>query len=123
MTRWTCSAIIFLSLSSLAWAAAPCDGVWDVRYLGSNAGYVTTHENGGVLVAGFLPATQDSWDGLIATITGNQVMLTTLVSRVDASVEVVFTSADQATATVIDCTPIAECDFPPGATMQLTRIF
>jgi len=60
---------------------------------------------------------------LIGTITGNQVMLTTLISRVDASVEVVFTSADQATATVVDCTPIVECDFPPGATMQLTRIF
>lgn len=108
------------------YAAGPYDGIWSMSYLGASVGYVSTHENNGMLLAVFLPGNNSQWEAYAGARSGDTVDLSTIVSGATAMYSVRFISENQLDANQIYCAPRMpgwRCSFPNGAILQGTKVW
>lgn len=104
-------------------ASGVYDGIWLIKYKGTDIGYASIHENGQQLV--FVTLTPDTdWEALYGTRVDNKATLSTIIAKVNASIAIVFSSSTELSFTQTSCTPKEEsCNFPKGASFSAVKLF
>lgn len=115
--------------SQAAVAGGTYDGIWAASTGNTAVGYYSLTQNGNSLVAVALPldsAGAVNWEAFIGGISGNLASVSTLVSTVNSSFAVTFTSATTATIVQVACAPKttnSSCRFSNGTVLLANKIF
>ncbi len=128
MRKILTTAALFLC-SSLATAAGQYDGIWALD-VPANTDYFSIHQQSNVMIVANLDDSLNGggWDAYRGVINDNTVTADLLVSTESGgkiSIQIVFSSTNKATLTMVSCTPDPGtlCPWPVGTQFSMIRIF
>lgn len=121
--------LCLLSVTGLAVAAGPEDGVW-LMTSGSDpefSDYVSIHQNGDTLLFIDLDPGTWGWDAFQGQRVGNTAILGVVASKFTAaaSLQLEFLGGDAARVTLVSCDASGDssCNFEGGAVFDLVKQF
>lgn len=96
-------AIVLFLISCPSYGAGPYDGIWDV----SPFGYTIISEKDGVLIAVnvYNQEFDGDWEAFQGRRNGNAARMTAIVSQGSLTLDLVMTTDNTFTLTVVDCVP------------------
>ncbi|GFZ84093.1 hypothetical protein GCM10011403_29540 [Pseudohongiella nitratireducens] len=114
-----CIALLFPAV-----ALADTSGVWQTTIDGQTD-FVTIHQKNDWMIYAQLDPVNGTWEALEGSVTDNKATLNVIYGPGTATIELTFTSENEASATIVSCQsqPGFECNLSDGATIQLVKIF
>ncbi|MCK5354417.1 MAG: hypothetical protein KAJ63_04815 [Methyloprofundus sp.] len=101
------------------------EGVYDGIWQSEGIGYFSVHEKQGTIIVARLSGEGQLWEAYSGTISGNTSTIKTLVSDVEAVLNVTWTSETTFSATQVSCVELmsGSCFLPDGFTFTGHKIW